>query len=118
MVITVTFSTLGIATLKQLVSMDCPWDLVRYGGDLPFIGLFEARPKKLPDSACFPAGHASPGYAWSKATQRRATIDSSCLRSDAYRPHSHANLFHSVLGLMGVTTQVYRPEFDIFSHCR
>ncbi|MDW5377829.1 phosphoethanolamine--lipid A transferase [Halomonas sp. HP20-15] len=54
----------------------------------------------------------------SKAMQRRASIDSSCLRSNADRPHSHANLFHSVLGIMGVTTQVYRPEFDIVSSCR
>lgn len=57
-------STLSVAILKQWVSMDCPWDLARYGGDMPFIGLFEKRPDGLPDTACFPAGHASAGYAW------------------------------------------------------
>lgn len=57
-------STLSIAMLKQLISMDCPWDLARYGGEMPFIGLFDVRPDDLPDSACFPAGHASAGYAW------------------------------------------------------
>nr|WP_297459092.1 phosphatase PAP2 family protein [uncultured Halomonas sp.] len=57
-------STVSVAILKQWVSMDCPWDLARYGGDMPFIGLFEQRPDGLPDAACFPAGHASAGYAW------------------------------------------------------
>lgn len=57
-------STLSVAVLKQWVSMDCPWDLARYGGDMPFIGLFEERPARLPDAVCFPAGHASAGYAW------------------------------------------------------
>ncbi|MBB3141909.1 phosphatase PAP2 family protein [Halomonas sp. THAF12] len=57
-------STLAVSTLKQLVSMECPWDLTRYGGWAPFIGLFEARPAGFPDTACFPAGHASAGYAW------------------------------------------------------
>ncbi|MDW5377830.1 phosphatase PAP2 family protein [Halomonas sp. HP20-15] len=64
LVIAIAASTISIATLKQLISMDCPWDLARYGGELPFIGLFEMRPGNLPDSACFPAGHASAGYAW------------------------------------------------------
>lgn len=44
--------------------MECPWDLTRYGGDLPFVGLLERRPADMPDTACFPAGHASAGYAW------------------------------------------------------
>lgn len=57
-------STLAVATLKDLVSMDCPWDLARYGGSAPFIGLLEPRPAGMPDTACFPAGHASAGYAW------------------------------------------------------
>lgn len=64
LVMAVLLSTLTISTLKQWVSMDCPWDLVRYGGEMPFIGLFEQRPASLPDAACFPAGHASAGYAW------------------------------------------------------
>lgn len=64
LVIAVAVSTLSIAILKHAISMDCPWDLARYGGDRPFIGLFEHRPADLPDTACFPAGHASAGYAW------------------------------------------------------
>ncbi|WP_129138708.1 phosphatase PAP2 family protein [Modicisalibacter coralii] len=57
-------STLSVSLLKQTISMDCPWDLARYGGDRDSIGLFAARPADYPDTACFPAGHASAGYAW------------------------------------------------------
>ena len=31
---------------------------------------------------------------------------------------SHDNLFHSVLGLMNVTTRVYDPSLDLFAPCR
>ncbi|MGY4877226.1 phosphatase PAP2 family protein [Vreelandella aquamarina] len=57
-------STLTVSIIKQLISMECPWDLTRYGGPVGFISLLEARPPYLPDSACFPSGHASAGYAW------------------------------------------------------
>ena len=55
---------LAVSVIKQLVPMECPWDLARYGGDWPFVGLLTSRPTGMPDSACFPAGHASAGYAW------------------------------------------------------
>ncbi|OZT74788.1 phosphatase PAP2 family protein [Vreelandella boliviensis] len=57
-------SALLVATIKHLVSMECPWDLIRYGGDRGFIGLLDIRPSSMPASACFPAGHASAGYTW------------------------------------------------------
>ncbi|MDN3560874.1 phosphatase PAP2 family protein [Vreelandella neptunia] len=57
-------SALLVATIKHLVSMECPWDLVRYGGAREFIGLLHIRPSSMPASACFPAGHASAGYTW------------------------------------------------------
>ncbi len=57
-------STGLVALLKPLTGMDCPWDLQRYGGLRPFIGLFESRPVTLGHAACFPAGHASAGYGW------------------------------------------------------
>ncbi|ALN60241.1 transmembrane protein [Lysobacter enzymogenes] len=50
--------------LKSLTNMDCPWDLTRYGGEVPFFGLFDRRPSGLDRGVCFPAGHASGGYAW------------------------------------------------------
>lgn len=57
-------SMLCVAWIKSWSNMDCPWDLLRYGGDRPYIGLWTVRPVGLPRGACFPAGHASGGYAW------------------------------------------------------
>lgn len=57
-------STLLVAGLKSWSNVDCPWDLIRYGGARPYIGLFELRPAGLARGLCFPAGHASGGYAW------------------------------------------------------
>ncbi|KAB8189481.1 phosphatase PAP2 family protein [Lysobacter maris] len=57
-------ATAAVSLLKGVTGMDCPWDLSRYGGDLPMVGLFSVRPAGLPEAACFPAGHASGGYAW------------------------------------------------------
>lgn len=57
-------STAAVGTLKLWTDMDCPWDMARYGGSRPFIDLFTARPALLPRASCFPAGHASAGYAW------------------------------------------------------
>ncbi len=54
----------AVSILKATTGMDCPWDLQRYGGSRAFVGLFEARPGNLGGATCFPAGHASAGYAW------------------------------------------------------
>lgn len=55
---------------------------------------------------------ASPGL------QQSAGIDKACLTAKADAPLSHDNLFHSVLGLMQVTTTIHDPALDIFAHCR
>ncbi len=54
----------AINLLKQATHVDCPWDLLRYGGDFPYIKKFAVHPKDFQTGACFPAGHASAGYAW------------------------------------------------------
>ena len=59
----VLLSTLIVSLLKHISHMDCPWDLLMYGGSRPYISLFQSR-AGLPASGCFPAGHASAGYAW------------------------------------------------------
>lgn len=64
LLLAVGLSTGMVALLKSMTQMDCPWDLQRYGGLRPFIGLFESRPELLGRAACFPAGHASAGYGW------------------------------------------------------
>ena len=64
LLLTIIASVVAISLLKSLTNMDCPWSLVDYGGDRPFVGLFETRPSGLGRGKCFPAGHASAGYAW------------------------------------------------------
>jgi membrane-associated PAP2 superfamily phosphatase len=57
-------ATVLVAWIKSWSNMDCPWDLQGLGGTRPYIGLFEVRPVGLGRGRCFPAGHASAGYAW------------------------------------------------------
>lgn len=60
-----------------------------------------------------------PFVLWMSPGLRQSSgIDTSCLASGADAPHSHDNLFHSVLGLMQVETEVRDPALDIFSACR
>lgn len=53
-----------VGLLKRVTNMECPWDLLRYGGEHAYYGLFSPRPALLGRAQCFPAGHASAGYAW------------------------------------------------------
>lgn len=49
-----------ISLLKSVSSVYCPWDYVRYGGDISAAGLLDAG---WASGRCFPSGHASAGYA-------------------------------------------------------
>ncbi len=53
-----------INVLKQLSHVDCPWDLLRYGGNNPYASLYDLDTWSQRQGGCFPAGHASAGYAW------------------------------------------------------
>lgn len=53
-----------VAYFKAITNIACPWSLVLFGGTEPYIHLLQPRPSYLPYSQCFPAGHASVGYAW------------------------------------------------------
>jgi len=57
-------ATVLVSVLQPLFAMDCPWDIIGYGGSRPYLTLFEARPSGLHAAACFPSGHASSGYCW------------------------------------------------------
>lgn len=57
-------SFISVNYLKAITNVDCPWDLTMFGGDMPYTHLFADKPDTLPLSCCFPAGHASAGYAW------------------------------------------------------
>lgn len=64
LLLSVALSTLAVAWVKAWSNMDCPWDLAQYGGSKPYVDLFSLRPLGLERGRCFPAGHASAGYAW------------------------------------------------------
>lgn len=51
----------SVSSLKHFSSRHCPWDLQRYGGIEPYVGLFE-KPATQKPGRCFPAGHASTGF--------------------------------------------------------
>ncbi|WP_313343003.1 phosphatase PAP2 family protein [Stenotrophomonas sp.] len=64
LVLAVALGTGTVSLLKSITHMDCPWDLLRYGGAREYVGLFAARPQGMPRGVCFPAGHSSAGFAW------------------------------------------------------
>jgi membrane-associated PAP2 superfamily phosphatase len=61
--VSVVLSVGVVGLLKTLTNVDCPRDLSEFGGNFPFIHLFEDRPDGLRHARCFPAAHASSGYA-------------------------------------------------------
>jgi len=60
----VLLSTAVAALGKRAMTYDCPWDMQAFGGDKVSLAVFERRPPNVADGHCFPAGHASAGYAW------------------------------------------------------
>ncbi len=54
----------------------------------------------------------------SPAFRRSFGVDQECLRSHAAQPASHDNLFHSLLGVLDVSTKAYEPQMDLFAPCR
>lgn len=53
----------AVTLLKQVTDRPCPWDLVEFGGSIPYTRLFETRDFPHAAGQCFPAGHASTGFA-------------------------------------------------------
>lgn len=45
-------------------------------------------------------------------------IDQGCLAARRNEPVSHDNIFHSVLGMLDVTTSIYAPKLDLVAPCR
>ncbi|MCH4810395.1 phosphoethanolamine transferase [Vreelandella neptunia] len=54
----------------------------------------------------------------SSSFSQQQGLDMSCLRQVSDQAASHDNLFHSVLGLLGVVTDVYLQKKDISQTCR
>ena len=60
-----------------------------------------------------------PMVAWfSPAWQQAAGMQQACLQQGSKQRYSQDNLFHSVLGLMGVKTALYEAPLDMFAACR
>lgn len=59
-----------------------------------------------------------PMLAWtSQAFSRSTGVTQACLGAQRDAPLSHDHLFHSMLGVMGVRSTVYRQELDLFRPC-
>jgi membrane-associated PAP2 superfamily phosphatase len=52
-----------VSMMKATSNISCPWDFERYGGSLNYLSLMEQIFVRN-GSHCFPAGHASAGFAW------------------------------------------------------
>lgn len=56
-----------VAGAKQVTNQYCPKHIVRYGGIVPHVGVFESYPDgfvQAKKGKCFPAGHATSGFAF------------------------------------------------------
>ena len=45
-------------------------------------------------------------------------LDTACLQRRALQPAAHDHLFHTLIGLMDVTTSLYEPQWDLAHGCR
>ena len=52
------------------------------------------------------------------AMQARSGLDPACLAQRAREPASHDHLFHTLLGLAGVSTRAYQTGLDLTGGCR
>lgn len=64
LLICVAGSTALVTGLKRLIVHDCAWSVEGLGGDRHYLSLIDPRPLDYPVDHCFPAAHASTGYAW------------------------------------------------------
>jgi membrane-associated PAP2 superfamily phosphatase len=55
-------SSASVVALKAATGKHCPYDLELYGGDAPYVGLFEPLPPDVSPGRCWPGGHASTGF--------------------------------------------------------
>ncbi|HEY6355103.1 MAG TPA: sulfatase-like hydrolase/transferase [Burkholderiaceae bacterium] len=60
-----------------------------------------------------------PMMLWSSQGFAKTTgLDLGCLRQRAQASVSHDHLFHTVLGLLDVSTALYEPQWDFTAGCR
>ena len=61
-VLTIGLATGTVAVLKRDTVVGCPWDLRLFGGERPYVRLFDQPPAGLERGGCFPGGHSSGGF--------------------------------------------------------
>jgi lipid A ethanolaminephosphotransferase len=55
---------------------------------------------------------------WSGNFEKQTGIQSACLKKKVNTPLTHDNYFHSALGLMAISTEVYQAQLDVHADCR
>ena len=55
---------------------------------------------------------------WSQQFETQTGLSSACLKKKINAPLTHDNYFHSVLGMIGVSTEVYQAKLDVHADCR
>jgi lipid A ethanolaminephosphotransferase len=60
-----------------------------------------------------------PWITWlSPSFEKQSGLMPSCLKNKSQAPLTHDNYFHSVLGLMNISTQAYQAKLDVHADCR
>jgi lipid A ethanolaminephosphotransferase len=54
----------------------------------------------------------------SEGYRTRSRTDLACVRARAAQPASHDDLYHTVLGALGLRSGAYRRDLDLFAACR
>ena len=60
----VLLATLVISTLKRLSDTSCPWDMLEFGGQWPYVPHWLLQVRDGGPGHCFPSGHASAAFAF------------------------------------------------------
>jgi lipid A ethanolaminephosphotransferase len=60
-----------------------------------------------------------PWITWlSPSFEKQSGLMPTCLKNKSQAPLTHDNYFHSVLGLMNISTQAYQAKLDVHADCR
>ena len=57
-------TVLLVGLLKSITHVNCPWDLLPFGGAQIYVPTFAPLPDDVAPGRCFPGGHAAGGYGW------------------------------------------------------
>lgn len=55
---------------------------------------------------------------FSRAAPQRLQLDTDCLRGRLHASYSHDDISHTLMGLVDMSTTVYRPALDVLRPCR